>query len=203
MLPVPQNALNRALEIFKSRRNSKIIIEAMLFVDEPVTQLVDKIARHMNINRAVPQLYAEYFFNPLAFQDMFDKLDYLEALGSHTSPWMVKDKITKQLALTDGFSSVLLHFKGGAYDYTPQEYTRRLLGIACRMVAEAQNSGINSTQADKLYKWIQLASSLSLTLKSLTADSGEDVLADIRMALEFDRPPVSIDTIDPVNLIRG
>lgn len=165
--------------------------------------LITKIAQHMSVNKSVPEHYANYFFDPEVFQDLFDRIDYLEQIGHFIDNWNIKDKVMKQLALTDGFSSVLMNFKGAAYDYTAQEYTRRLLGIAARMVANAQNSGIMSQESDKLFKWMTMASRLSLALKELTAESGADALNDIKLALEFDKPPLSIEELDPSKIVRG
>lgn len=197
------NALYRAYEIFRGRRNSKIIMESMLFCLESPKILIDKISTHMNVSKAVPEAYLLYFFDSSVFQDMFDRLDYIEELAKSDKPFDIKDKVTKQLSITEGFNFILSHFKGGIIEYTASEYLKRLLAIANKYVAQAQNTGILSKESDKLFKWMQLASKLSISLQSLQDNSLDDALQDIRIALSYDEPPDSIDTIPPDDVLRG
>ena len=201
--PVVQNALARAFEIYRSNRNSKIIMESMLFCLEPVEGLIKKVSSHMQVSSAVVKYYANYFFDPTVFVDMFDRLDYLEYISEDDSPMAVKDKVSKQLAMTEGFSFVISHFKGGAIDYSATEYAKRLLSIANKFVARAQHSGIMSNEADKLYKWIQLASKLAKDLEELRSGAGDDALQDIKIALEYELPPKPITALPMEDVIRG
>jgi hypothetical protein len=201
--PIVSDALNRALEIYEGKRNSKIIMESLLFCQEKLEELIRKIVVHMNIAEAVPVYYSTYFFDPEVFEDTFDRLDYIEWLSEDNSPAGIKEKISKQLALTEGFSYVLSHFKGGSIDYSATEYTKKLLAIANKYVAQAQNTGILSKESDKLYKWMQLGQKLAITLKALKEDSVDDALQDIRIALEYDAPPDKIDVLPPDDVLRG
>ena len=201
--PIPTNALNRAYEIYRGNRNSKIIIESLLFCQEDQKTLIHKIVTHMKVAEAVPTYYALYFFDAEVFEDVFDCLDYIEHLALNTSASAIKDKVSKQLALTEGFSYIVSHFKGGMIEYTAAEYTKKLLAIANKYVAQAQNTGILSKESDKLYKWMQLAQKLAITLKALRDDSVDDALQDIRIALEYDTPPDSIEVLPPDDVLRG
>ena len=178
-------------------------MESMLFCQEPLDSLVRKISSHMHVSEYVIKYYANYFFDVSVFTDMFDRLDYLEELSHRDDRYSVKDKVSKQLALTEGFSFVLANFKGGAIDYSAAEYAKRLLAIANKFVARAQHSGIMSQEADKLYKWIGLASKLSNNLESLRSGSGDDALQDIKIALEYDLPPQPITALPMGDIIRG
>ena len=202
-IPNIQNALARAHEIFSAKRNSKIVMEALLFCLEPKEVLIKKIADHMKVHTSVAKYYSTYFFDPDVFSDMFDRLDYIEELASSMDTYVVKDKVSKQLAMTEGFSFVLSHFKGGAIDYSATEYAKRLLSIANKFVARAQHSGIMSQEADKLYKWMNLASKLATTLESLRSGAGDDALQDIKIALEYDLPPQPISALPMGDIIRG
>lgn len=201
--PVVTNALHRAYDIYRSSRNSKIVMESLLFCMEPLETLTSKIAKHMNIAESVPIYYATYFFDPGVFEDMFDRLDYIEFLSEKHDPYAVKDKVTKQLAMTEGFYYIISHFKGGIIEYTASEYMKRLLAIANKYVAQAQNTGILSKESDKLYKWIQLASKLSLSAQSLQNNSVDDALQDIKIALEYDDRPARIEVLPPEDVLRG
>lgn len=157
----------------------------------------------MHVSESTVKYYVDYFFNPAVFGDMFDRLDYLEELASSNSSFDIKDKVSKQLAMTEGFSFILSHFKGGAIDYSAVEYAKRLLSIANKYVARAQHSGILSKEADKLYKWMQLAAKLATNLEELRSGTGEDALQDIKIALEYDLPPRSIQALPMGDIIRG
>lgn len=203
-LPILTNALHRAFEIFQGKRNSKIIMESLLFCNEPQKDLIDKISKHMNVSPAVPEAYSYYFFDCSVFADMFDRLDYIEVLDqTAVSDYSTKDKVTKQLALTEGFYYIISYFKGGILDYTAADYTKRLLSIANKFVAQAQNTGILSKESDKLFRWMQLASKLAITIKTLREDSVDDALQDIRIALEYDVRPKAVDTLPPEDVLRG
>ena len=201
--PVVANAMNRAYEIFKSRRNSKIIMESLLFCMEPVETITSKISKHMHVAESVPIYYATFFFDPGVFGDMFDRLDYIEFLSEKQGDYDIKDKITKQLAMTEGFHYIVNHFKGGMIEYTASEYMKRLLAIAHKYVAQAQNTGILSKESDKLYKWMQLASKLSLSGYTLQNNSVDDALQDIKIALEYDARPDKIEVLPPEDVLRG
>lgn len=201
--PTVSDALNRALDIFRGNRNSKIIMESLLFCQETPKNLIQKITTHMNVSEAVPTYYALYFFDPEVFEDTFDRLDYIEHLAEDNTTGGIKEKVSKQLALTEGFSYIISNFKGGMIEYTAADYTKKLLAIANKYVAQAQNTGILSKESDKLYKWMQLGQKLAITLKALKDDSVDDALQDIRIALEYDAPPVSINEIPPDDVLRG
>ena len=202
-LPIVQNAVARAYDIYRSKRNSKILMESMLFCLEPLESLVKKIASHMQVSPVVVNHYAKYFFDPSTFEDMFDRIDYLEHISEDNSPSAVKDKVSKQLAMTEGFAFVISHFKGGSITYSASEYAKRLLAISNKFVARAQHSGIMSDEADKLYKWIQLSSKLSNNLEDLRSGAGDDALQDIKIALEYELPPRPITSLPMEDVIRG
>ncbi len=202
--PIVANALQRAYAIFQGKRNSKIIMESLLFCQEPLATLIPKIAMHMKTVKDVPELYAHFFFDPTVFEDLFDNLDYIEYLGEKSSDdYLIKDKVTKQLAMTEGFSYIISYFKGGIMEYTASEYIKRLLAIANKFVAQAQNTGILSKESDKLFKWMQLASKLSISLQALKDNSVDDALQDIKIALEYDERPDSIEVLAPDDVLRG
>jgi len=202
--PVVENALHRAYSLYRGARNSKIIMESLLFCLEPKETLITKIAKHMTTAEAVPAFYSQYFFDPDVFEDMFDRLDYIEVLASAgNGPRQVKDKVTKQLAITEGFSFIISHFKGGIIEYTASDYLKRLLAIANKYVAQAQNSGILTKESDKLYKWMQLAAKLNISLKDIQENSVDDALQDIKIALEYDARPDKIDSLPPGDILRG
>ena len=202
--PVVANALYRAYSIFIGKRNSKIIMGSLLFCMEDKKELNIKIVKHMNVAKMVPEHYVHYFFDSSVFEDMFDRLDYIEALADRDpSDFNVKDKVTKQLAITEGFYYIISYFKGGVLDYTAAEYTKRLLSIANKYVAQAQNTGILSKESDKLFRWMQMAAKLAISIKDLREDSVDDALQDIRIALEYDCRPSEIEVLPPEDVLRG
>ncbi len=201
--PVPENAIARAYEIYKYNLNSKIVMESMLFCLESQESLIKKIATHMHVAEVVVEYYAHYFFDAKVFRDMFDRLDYLEHLSYNSDVYSTKGKVAKQQALTEGFSYMLSFFKGGTIEYTASDYTKKLLSIANRLVVQAQNCGIMSDEAERLFKWMGMGSKLAITLRDMSDDNVEDALQDIRIALEFDEAPKDITDIKPEDVLRG
>jgi len=205
--PTVENAVTRAYEIFSRKRNSRILMESLLFCQESKQELIEKIAQHLELHVDVPKIFSQYFFDVDIFKDKLDRIDYLEQLRINNpndeNQYMLKDTISKQLAMTEGFSYTIGHFNATSFDYTPIEFTKKLLNIAQKYIVQAKESSILSVESDKLLKWVTVAERLSITLKNLRDGSGEDALQDIRMALEFDKPPEDLNKLPPESVIRG
>jgi hypothetical protein len=181
--------LERALYIFENGGQSKLLMESLLIAPD---SSVEKIANSLNADHEMVRSYRKYLFNPEMFIDNFCVVEFIANIECE------QDKVTKVMALTQGYNFVLSHFTGGKLNFSSQEIAHKMQDHALYMVLQSRGHAVNSDVAKEAKAWIPAVKSNMdyLSKASEQQNAQADFLADFNILFEKDEEIKSIGTIE-------
>lgn len=193
--PYIENDLSRAYEIYNRRRQSRFLLEAMLLAPDSTSE---KICLAMATRPEMIDYYRHYFFDLTVFRDKFEVCDFISELPDE------KDRITKKMALTQGFSYIISHFTGGSLDLSPMDMIKRVQSGAYRMYQQGISSTISSEEAKEAKSWAGIVKGIAEFInKNDRRDPQAEFLEEFKVMFEHGKPIDSIDLLDSNDVVRG
>lgn len=151
-VPLVEDSLVRALEIYLSDKQSKYLMEALLMAPDGTPE---RLCEVMRCKRDLVDHYKKYFFDTTVFLDGFDQADYISELTNDRS------RISKKQALTQGFSFVISNFTGNDLDLGPIEVCKRMQSYAYGMANQARGMAVTSEIAKEAKQWAAVVKSFT------------------------------------------
>ena len=189
-----ENELSRALDLYERKRQSRYLLEAMLMSPDGS---IEKIVENMRVKRGVVDNYRNYFFDTAVFEDEFDSVDYVSELTDET------ERVTKKMALTEGYYYLLSHFNGKDLGVSPTEIAKKMQAFAYQMVTQARGSPLRSEAAKEAQKWASVVKTFTDSLIKTDLNPQVDFLAEFQVILKLGEPVKPITELPPEDVVRG
>jgi hypothetical protein len=173
-LAVVDGDLFRALELYRTARQSKLLLEALLLAPDGTTE---RICELLSTRLDMINFYRTYFFDISVFQDKLDIVDYISELVN------VHEQVTKKWALTEGFYFVASNVMGKDLHLSPAQICKRVQAIAYTMVTQASGQSITSEIAKEAKHWAGTLKIFTETLSKTSESNQSDFIADFRVVL--------------------
>jgi len=158
----------------------------------------DKIAKSMDARREMVDYYRNYFFDLTVFRDKFEVCDFISELPDE------KDRISKKMALTQGFNYITSHFTGGSLDISPMDMIKKVQSGAYRMYQQGISSVISSEEAKEAKAWAGIVKGIAEFLnKNDRRDPQTEFLEEFKVMFETDKPIDSITALNSNDIVRG
>jgi hypothetical protein len=193
-LPYVENELSRALDLYERKRQSRYLLEAMLISPDGSTE---KIVENMKVKKGVVENYSKYFFDTTVFADQFDLLDYISELTDEV------ERITKKMAVTEGYYYLLSHFSGGDLQVSPSEINKKMQAFSYAMVKQASGAMLRSDTAKEAKQWGTLLKSFNDSLSKSESGHQGDFLSEFLVILETGPATKKIDELPPDSVVQG
>lgn len=186
--------LARALELYERKRQSRYLLEAMLLAPDGTTE---KIVENMKVRKGVVENYTKYFFDTTVFEDEFDRVDYISELTDDG------ERITKKMAITEGYHYLVAHFNGRDLGLSPLEVCKKMQSFAYQMVNQARGSRIGSEAAKEANKWAGIVKTFTDAIAKSDEGSQSNFVAEFSVILQNGKPFPTVDQLPPGELVQG
>ena len=193
--PVTDKSLAKALNIYEAAKQSRLLMEALLLAPDGDPK---KVSDSMDANIDMIRHYANYFFDISVFEDKFDIQDYIADLEDQNS------RITKMLAMTQGFNYMISHLNGGDLNMTPLEICKKTQQLAYKMVQQAAGLPVTKETTKEVKGWTSILKSYTDSIEKLQPSGGgrQDFLQEFRVIMKKDSPIEDITSLEG-DLVRG
>jgi len=191
-VPLVEDSLYRALEIYLGNRQSKYLIEALIMAPDGTTE---RICEVMRAKKEMVELYRFYFFDSSVFADGFDIADYVSELENDRS------RISKKQAITQGFSFVISNFTGQDLDLSPIEVCKRMQSYAYGMANQARGMVVTTEIAKEAKQWAAVVKSFTDVLAKYDEVDHGNFFSEFTVIMSKGSDIKELE--DTANVVRG
>lgn len=139
--------VRRAHDVF-SHTYKREVIESFLLVG--VTP--KEIEEALSVDKKISAAYAHLFFDPTAFEDDLDRLEYAQSYSRNEYGSMLK-----KFAVDNGKSSLLIRMSRENFKVSPTKVQNEVRATAYMLAQRAKSNPIDSDASKEAYRWAKLA----------------------------------------------